>query len=118
MFSTSKRSFILIFVVFFVCAFSAPAFAKGGKNGKTATVTGCLKQGDESDEFAITGDDGKNYELVSRTVKLSGHVGHKVTVTGTLLGEENEEKEKKEEGEGWSGKIRVTSLKMVSESCK
>jgi hypothetical protein len=54
--------------------------------------------------------------LVSRTVKLSGHVGHKVSVTGTVLGEEDEENEGQEEGEG--GWIQVTRLKMISETCK
>jgi hypothetical protein len=34
-----------------------------------------------------------------------------------LIGEEKEEKEK-EAGEGWAGRIQVTSLKMVSETCK
>jgi hypothetical protein len=78
------------------------------------TVTGCLQKGDQAEEFAITGENGKKYELVSRTVKLSGHVGHKVSVTGTVLGEEDEENEGQEEG-GW---IQVTRLKMISETCK
>ena len=54
---------------------------------------------------------------------LSKHLGHKVTVTGTLKAEssekekgEREENEKKEAVE--AGDIRVTNLKMVSDTCK
>ena len=92
-------------------------------SGKT-TVTGCLQKGDEAGEYSITGEDGKMYGLRSKTVKLSEHVGHKVTVTGTLRAEsaekdekgEAEEHEKKEATE--AGDIRVTNLKMVSDKCQ
>jgi len=91
-------------------------------DGKT-TVTGCLQKGDEADEFSITGEDGKTYGLRSSAVDLSKHLGHKVTVTGSLKAEsyekekgESEEHEKK--GATETGDIRVTSLKMVSDSCK
>src|SRR5438046_5588871 len=90
--------------------------------GKT-TVTGCLQKGDEPGEFSITGEDGKTYGLRSKTVDLSKHLGHKVTVSGTLRPESQEkekaevnENEKKEAAE--AGDIRVSHLKMVSEQCK
>ena len=88
-----------------------------------AWVTGCLQKGDEADEFSITGEDGKTYGLRSSAVDLSKHLGHKVTLTGTLKAEsyekekgESEKHEKKEAVE--AGHIRVTNLKMVNESCK
>jgi hypothetical protein len=94
-------------------------------SGKT-TVTGCLQKGDEAGEYSITGEDGKTYGLRSKTVSLSEHMGHKVTVTGTLRAEsaekekgekgEAEEHEKKESSE--AGDIRVTNLKMVSDKCQ
>jgi hypothetical protein len=80
---------------------------------KTITITGCLQKGDEANEFAITGEDGKKYELTSTKVTLKDHVAHRVTVAGTLKAED-----KKEEEEGWAGQVQVTSLKMVSDSCK
>jgi len=43
-------------------------------------VTGCLQKGELADEFAITGENGKTWELRSRTVKLGDHVGHTVTI--------------------------------------
>jgi hypothetical protein len=87
-------------------------------------VRGCLEKGDEAGEYSITGEDGKMYGLRSKTVKLSEHVGHKVSVTGTLRPEsaekgekgEAEEHEKKEAAE--AGDIRVTELKMVSDKCQ
>jgi len=99
-------------------------FAQAKGVGGT-TVTGCLQKGDEADEFSITGQDGKTYGLRSSAVDLSKHLGHKVTVSGTLKAESSE-KDEHEKGEGAAhekretgeaGDIRVTSLKMVSENC-
>ncbi len=104
-------------------------FAQAKGVGGT-TVTGCLQKADEADEFSITGQDGKTYGLRSSAVDLSKHLGHKVTVSGTLKAESNEkeagERDEREKGEGAAhekretgeaGDIRVTSLKMVSENC-
>ena len=82
------------------------------------TVTGCLQKGDEAGEYSITGEDGKKYGLHSKAVDLSKHLGHKVTVTGTKMREENEEKEKHEAGGGEYADLRVTSVKHISESCQ
>jgi hypothetical protein len=91
--------------------------------GGNTTVTGCLQKGDEPGEYSITGEDGKTYGLRSKAVKLSEHLGHKVTVTGMLRPESAEKEkgkaeqhEKKEAAE--AGDIRVTDLKMVSEKCQ
>jgi opacity protein-like surface antigen len=91
----------------------------------TKTVTGCLQKGDEPEEFSIIGKDGKNWELRSNTVKLADHVGHTVTVTGPITRESKaeESKEKKEgqmekaSGKEEYGELRVTNLKMVSQTC-
>ena len=91
----------------------------------TMTVTGCLQKGDEVGEFSIAGEDGKVWGLRSSTVKLEDHLGHKVTVAGTVSGESKAEakKEKKEgEVENASQKeeyrdLSVTSLKMISDTC-
>jgi hypothetical protein len=89
------------------------------KSGKSMTVTGCLQKGDEAGEYSITGEDGKKYGLhPSKTVDLSKHLGHKVTVTGTKMREENEEKEKNEAGGGEAADLRVTNVKHISESCQ
>lgn len=109
--------------VFSFCVIST-GFAQTKAAGGKTIVTGCLQKGDEADEFSITGEDGKAYGPRSSTVDLSKHIGHKVTVTGTLKAEsyekekeEREENEKKEAG-AEAGDIRVTALKMVSATCK
>jgi len=84
----------------------------------TVTVTGCLQKGDEPGEYSITGEDGKRYGLHGKGVDLSKHLGHKVTVTGTKVREENEEKEKKETGGGEYADLRVSNVKHISETCK
>lgn len=94
------------------------------------TVTGCLQKGDEPDEFTITGEDGKTWGLRSGgKVNLAEHIGHKVTITGSPIHESKaqEKKEKAEEKQEGKmekaaqkqeyGDLRVSSVKMVSDSC-
>jgi SH3 domain-containing YSC84-like protein 1 len=93
--------------------------------GHTKTVIGCLQKGHEAGEFSITGEDGKAWDLSSSKVKLDEHVGHQVTVTGSAHRETKAE-ENKEQKEGQVekasskekyGDLRVTTLKMVSDTC-
>jgi len=93
--------------------------------GHTKTVTGCLQKGDEPGEFSIVSEDGKSWGLRSSSVKLDQHVGHQVTVTGSA-GRETKAEENKEQKEGQVekasskeeyGDLRVTTLKMVSDTC-
>jgi hypothetical protein len=112
-----------LLLVFALGLCATPSASAQEKAGSKTTVTGCLQKGDEAGEYSITGEDGKTYGLRSKTLKLSQHLGHKVTVTGTLKAEsaekekgEAEEHEKKEAAE--AGDIRVTDLKMVSDKCQ
>jgi len=118
------RLFALIAFTLALGAYVAPrANAQEKTAGGKKTVTGCLQKGDEAGEYSITGEDGKTYGLRSKAVNLSQHLGHKVTVTGTLK-PESAEKEKGEAQEhqkneaAEAGDISVTDLKMVSDSCK
>jgi hypothetical protein len=86
------------------------------------TVTGCLQKGDEPGEVSITGEDGRTWDLHSTAVKLDGHIGHKVSVTGTATRESKAEERKEGQVENAAGKqeygdLRVSSLKMVSTTC-
>jgi hypothetical protein len=89
---------------------------------QTKTVTGCLQKGDQPDQFSITGEDGKSWDLRSSTVKLADHVGHQVTVTGSPTREAKAEEKKEGQVVNAARKevldeLRVISLKMVSQSC-
>jgi hypothetical protein len=60
--------------------------------------------------------------LHSKAVKLDEHVGHKVTVTGTMARESKAEEKKEGQVEKAAGKeeygdLRVSNLKMVSKTC-
>ena len=119
------RLFALLLFAFAVGVYVSPSASaqENAAGGKSTTVTGCLQKGDEPGEYSITGEDGKTYGLRSKAVNLSLHLGHKVTITGTLKAEsaekekgEAEEHAKKEAAE--AGDIRVTDLKMVSDKCQ
>ncbi|HEX7288062.1 MAG TPA: hypothetical protein VF532_17890 [Candidatus Angelobacter sp.] len=112
---------LTVCLAFTICTAAIAAAQQSGKKGSSKTVTGCLQKSDEADEFRLTATDGKIYDLRSSTVKLSEHLGHKVTVTGSFKPEsygKDEDKEKKETGAKEAGDIQVQSLKMVSTSCK
>jgi lipid-binding SYLF domain-containing protein len=89
------------------------------------TVTGCLQKGTDPNEFSITGEGGEIWSLQSREVKLDQHVGQQVTVVGfsakTTEIKRNTEKEgqiQQAAGREKYRDLRVTSLKMVKETCE
>jgi hypothetical protein len=101
---------------------AAPQENQEKSASQTKTVTGCLQKGGQPDQFSIIGEDAKSWDLRSSTVKLADHVGHQVTVTGSLTRESKAEEKKEGQVEKAAGKeelgeLRVTSLKMVSQSC-
>ncbi len=63
----------------FLSAQDAP---KGKAHARS--ITGCLSQGDSSNEFLLTSQDGSTWEVRSDAVSLAPHVGHTVTATGTV----------------------------------
>jgi len=97
-------------------------------HNKTRTLTGCLQKGDDADEYKLTTAKGSTWELKSNGHKLSHHVGHTVTITGVVSNaelhgaKEDAKAEAKEhdmdKDSTEHGHMKVTSLKMVSDSCK
>lgn len=126
-----------VFLTSLVCLAQAPANQDNSKPATaqeksepkpmpSKTVTGCLQKGQQAAELSIMGEDGMTWDLSSATVKLDEHVGHQVTVTGSAQREPKaaEKAEGKKDGqmEKAAGKeeygdLRVTDLKMVSETC-
>lgn len=112
-----------LFAAVAVWPFAAQAQDTDDQAAKAKTVTGCLAKVDEPNEFYLTADDGKRYEVRSDRVALADHVGHKVTVKGTAAKESDEVEEREEEwhkeaAEGNVGNLQVSDLQMVSTSCK
>jgi hypothetical protein len=113
---TEFTSYIVALILALSFGSLAAAAQEKPASHKAITATGCLQKGDEPGEYSITSDDGKRYGLRSKTVALAKHVGHKVTVTGIRVREQKEQAKKS--GEGENADLRVTKLKMISESCK
>ena len=87
------------------------------------SVTGCVKQGSDANGYYLMSQDGKMYELWGKN--FGEHMGHTVTVTGMQA---------QLDASAWSRRkkparnpkpappryvdLKVSSLKMVSESCQ
>ena len=94
------------------------------KASATQTATGCLQKGTDPAAFFLISTEDKHWELYPNSdVSLADHVGHTVTVTGTLAkrSEAQEAKsqpyETKEAGERQHADLQVSGVKMVSETC-
>jgi hypothetical protein len=114
----------IVFGILFFSAIGSAQMDESKPKAAPQSITGCLQKGDEAGGVTLTGADGKVWELHSKKVKLSEHVGHTVTVTGAVVKQSKatEEKIEASEKKEASGKeysdLRVDSLKMVSDSCK
>ena len=114
---------LLMCVILAGCTFG---FAKD--KADVRDVTGCLSKGDSANEFRLTGNDGSTWEVRSSRVALAEHVGHTVTATGVVSNakmhnlKENAKETAKDSGMKKSdtehGHMKITDVKMVSESCK
>ncbi len=114
---------LLLCVVLAGCTFG---FAK--EKADVRDVTGCLSKGDSANEFLLTGNDGSTWEVRSSKIALAEHVGHTVTATGVVSNatmhnmKEDAKDTAKDSGMAKSasehGHLKVTGVKMVSDSCK
>ena len=113
----STKRFVPLVGLMVLLAFAI--YAGSQAKGEAKTVTGCLQKGDEPNEYRITDTSGKTYEMRSSNVNLADHLGHKVTVTGGVKGETDEDEEREAKGgKKESGYIQVTKLTMISTSCQ
>src|SRR6058998_835532 len=82
-----------------LCAFAVGANAathkhKASAAGGSKTLTGCLQKGDEAGTYKLTNVTGgpeaenKEWELMGApaALKMDDHVGHKISVTGSVVG--------------------------------
>ena len=106
------------------------------KADEVVTVTGCLEKGDEANTFKLshTADTAgtatkaaeavkPDYELIGApaSLKLSEHVGHKVTITGAKVSAEDAAKieggGKSAAGQAMERHLKVTDIKHVAATC-
>jgi hypothetical protein len=114
----------ILFLALAVLSLQAAPQMDQDKAAKPETITGCLQKGSESEGYYLISNKGKHWELYPASdVSLADHVGHTVTVTGTVAhrSAEQEEKtqpsEKKETGTRKHADLQVSSVKHVSETC-
>lgn len=118
----------LVCLVLFVGLSTALVYAApqmgNDKAAAAQTITGCLQKGNESGGFFLVSSENKHWELYPESgVSLAEHVGHTVTVTGTVAHrtsaqeEKSQPHEKKEMGAKEHADLNVTAVKHVSETC-
>lgn len=121
----------LMMCLVLVCTASLWAMADDADSkGKsdTRTITGCLSQGDSAKEFNLAASDGSTWEVRSSNVSLAKHVGHTVTATGVVSNAtaHNMKEDTKDMAQDAGlkkdnhehGHLKITAVKMVSDSCK
>ena len=114
---------LLLCVVLACCTFG---LAK--EKADVRDITGCLAKGESANEFLLTGSDGSTWEVRSSKIALAEHVGHTVTATGVVSNatmhnmKEDVKDAAKDSGMAKSdsehGHLKITHVKMVSDSCK
>ncbi len=84
----------------------------------TQTVTGCLRKGAGTDSkiYTLMDENGKLWDLRSTTVSFAPHVGHMVTVSGTIP--QKSKKPGNADDTSPQNHLVVTKLDMVSETCQ
>jgi hypothetical protein len=103
--------------------------SSGKSKSKDRTITGCLQtNGPGPDKFVLMGNDGSTWDVKSDSVVLADHVGHTITATGTVsnvMMHNAKEKAKDEAAAAGMkktndehGDMQVSSVTMVSKSCK
>lgn len=113
-----KAAIATLALTMIMIAIPGVALAQDNASDSTQMVTGCLQKGPTANNYTMTDENGKLWDLHSKTVQLGPHVGHTVTVTGTIP------QKSKGNGNDTSGDtspqnhLRVTNLKMVSDSCQ
>lgn len=100
----------------------------GNNKSATRTITGCLSQGDNANEFVLTAKNGSTWEVKSDTVSLANNVGHEVRAMGVV--DHNKMHNMKEDTKeavhdsginnntAEHGHMEITKLHSISDSCK
>ena len=121
----TKLTIVLALLIAFAVSATAQETTKK-THRKTRTVTGCLQK--DGDDYELMTKSGSTWELKSDNVEIAPHVGHTIAVTGSVehaklhgMKEDSKNEMKEhgmEKGAKEHGHLKVTSLKMVSDSCK
>jgi len=124
--------------VLLALAVGANAATKKKSSGKAAggstTLTGCLQKGTEAGTYKLTNvtggpeADNKEWELIGApaSLKMDDHVGHKISVTGSVEGAGKAMKMERKAGgsktetkseESMERHLKVHSMKHIAGTC-
>ena len=100
------------------CAFAFTLSTAAQQAPKEHSMTGCLKKGTEAGTYMVTDVEGngpKSIGIVSSSVNLAPHVGHKIEVTGTAVPPKEAEADAKVPKAPHY--MKLTAIKMISTTC-
>jgi hypothetical protein len=79
-------------------------------------VTGCLRKDANTKRYRLLDENGKLWNLQSKNVSFAPHVGHLVTVSGTIPQKSNNDNDKAGDTSPQND-LTVTKLDMVRDTC-
>jgi len=92
------------------------AVAQDNPDDSTQRVTGCVRKGSEANHYRLLDDNGKLWKLQSKNVSFAPHVGHWVTVSGTIPQKSTNDNDKAGDTSPQND-LMVTKLDMVRDTC-
>jgi hypothetical protein len=91
-------------------------FAQDDPDDSAQRVTGCVRKGPGANRYRLLDDNGKLWNLQSKNVRFAPHVGHLVTVSGTIPQKSENENDKAGDTSPQND-LMVTKLEMVRDTC-
>jgi hypothetical protein len=101
--------------ILFIAIMAVPGISAGQDIQDTSpqTATGCLRKSATGKAYLLTDEEGKTWDLRSKAVSLSPHVGQIVTVTGTIPSEPKNSSDTSPQNH-----LVVAKLDVVHDSCE
>ncbi len=93
--------------------FPALVLAQDNPDDSIQRVTGCLRKGAVAGSYRLMDENGKLWDLRGKNISFTPHIGHMVTVSGTIP-----QKSKDSDDTSPQNRLVVTKLDMVSDTCK
>jgi hypothetical protein len=92
------------------------AHAQDDPDDTAQRVTGCVRKGPDANHYRLLDDNGKLWSLQSKNVRFAPHVGHWVTVSGTIPQKSNNDNDKAGDTSPQND-LMVTKLDMIRDTC-
>jgi hypothetical protein len=93
------------------------ANAQDNPDDSMQRVTGCLRKEANTKRYRLMDENGKLWNLQSKNVSFAPHLGHMVTVSGSIPQKSSNDNDKAGDTSPQNDLV-VTKLDMVRDSCK